>query len=783
MQSTSSGPATLARHPSFAALRAARSVPVALLAALALPAQQREAATSASLAPTAPLATAGLAACVPIHTQPDDGGQPYGIWAAGRDYKASFDGGMCFVPYLGAGDDAPVEWRWTTTSATVGEHQLVTRAPRLTHTAWRAEYELGALVEAYDVRPEGLEQTFVLRERPAANGELVIRGAIASVLRAAAVGDDGEVRFVDALGRDIVHYGSATAIDAAGRRQPMRTELFDGGLELRLDAAWLASARFPVVVDPLVAPVSIAVGAPVVDVAIAHDAMGVKNVWYAEVRQTGADADLRLLRCDENGQNPILVFSDITASWSSIEPALGINVPAASAVLAWTRHLVASDTRRVRVHVHDRLDLGFDGTVVLVPNQPDTHHWRPTVGHELSPVSFTSVLIAYQVENGVAFANGAFSQIHAVELACGGTGSVTAQFPVAQTAFVDHERPTLAKVAVGPTRVWTVGYQRHAGLANSDWSIGIRRINAANVVGAEQLVDNLVAQQHEMAPKLGGSDDRLMLFCTASTIAESLPKPGNANGHRIRGTRLDWNGVAFAAPHGTEVLESEVDARLELGGVDFDRNSGSHWGLGFRSNVTQNVYLGVYGFRGEQVRRETLGAPTTGLGTSVGGAVCFQADDDEFVAAYGIADPGLNSVSWLRRSQYPITLGVTASGASCTPVQLAWYGSTWVGTEHCGVQFSNAPAGSFTLVLVAVAPASLQLFGIDGVHDGCWLHVPLGGPDYVGNLPLVVGGAGSWQLSLPEVLGPGTLRFQGVNFDPASNEFFSTNRMNVPIVK
>jgi hypothetical protein len=776
MQTTSNRLATLARHRSFAALRAARSVPVAMLAALSLSAQQQ-------LAPIAPLEAAGQVACAPIHTQPDDEGQPYGIWAAGRDYKASFAGGMAFVPYLGASADAPVAWRWTTTSATVGEHQLVTMAPRLAHTAWRAEYDLGGLVEAYDVRPEGLEQTFVLRQRPATNGELVIRGAVASALHATGVGDDGGVLFVDTLGRGVVHYGSAIAIDAMGRRRPMQTQLVDGGLELRLDAAWLAAAQFPVVVDPLVAPVSIAAGATVVDVAIAHDPMGTKNVWYAECRQTGTDADLRLFRCDENGQNPVLVHSDITASWSSIEPSLGVNVPAASTVLAWTRHIVGNDTRRVRAHVHDRLDVTFDGSIVFLPVQSDTHQWRPTVGHELSPVSFTSVLIAYQLENSVAFANGVFSQIHAVELACGGTGSVVAQFPVAATGFVDHERPTLAKVAVGPTRVWTVGYQRYAGLAASDWSIGLRRIDAANVVGAESLVDNGIAQQHEMAPKLGGSDDRLMLFCTASTIAESLPKPAGGNGHRIRGLRLDWTGSYFAAPHGTQILESEADARLELGGCDFDRNSGSHWALGFRSNATQNVYLGVYGFQGEEVRREQVGSPVTGLGTSVGGAVCFQANDDEFVAAYGIVDPGMNSVSWLRRSQYPNILGVTASGASCSPVQLSWYGSTWIGTENCGLQFANAPAGSFTFVLLALAPASLQLFGLDGIHDGCWLHVPIAGPDYVGNLPLQLGGSGSWPLPLPEALGPITLRFQGVNFDPVANEFFSTSRMNVPITK
>jgi hypothetical protein len=66
-----------------------------------------------------------------------------------------------------------------------------------------------------------------------------------------------------------------------------------------------------------------------------------------------------------------------------------------------------------------------------------------------------------------------------------------------------------------------------------------------------------------------------------------------------------------------------------------------------------------------------------------------------------------------------------------------------------GFAFSNAPANSFSVMLLATANASLQLFGVGGVHDGCWLLVPLAGPDYLGMLPPVIGPSGSWQLSLP----------------------------------
>jgi hypothetical protein len=136
----------------------------------------------------------------------------------------------------------------------------------------------------------------------------------------------------------------------------------------------------------------------------------------------------------------------------------------------------------------------------------------------------------------------------------------------------------------------------------------------------------------------------------------------------------------------------------------------------------------------------------------------------------------------VRRRQHPITPAPFKTGAACTTTDLDWYGRQWIGTEACGLQFTAAPAGSFTTVVLATSTASLQLFGIGGVHDGCWLLVPIAGPDYLGMLPPDVGTTGAWQLSLPEGLAPFTLRAQAVTYDPASGEFYSSNRLNVPLV-
>ena len=60
----------------------------------------------------------------------------------------------------------PRTLRWRTTSAKVGEVELVQDAPQHHRADFRYEYRFGPITEAYDVLAEGLEQTFVLHQRP-----------------------------------------------------------------------------------------------------------------------------------------------------------------------------------------------------------------------------------------------------------------------------------------------------------------------------------------------------------------------------------------------------------------------------------------------------------------------------------------------------------------------------------------------------------------------------------------------------------------------------------------
>jgi len=96
----------------------------ALLAALLLSSASASAQASAEVRePTPASGTASLPLDlhrIPLHTAPADSvGGDYGVWAAGRGYKASFDGAVAFYPALGEAypHNLPLEWRTISASS------------------------------------------------------------------------------------------------------------------------------------------------------------------------------------------------------------------------------------------------------------------------------------------------------------------------------------------------------------------------------------------------------------------------------------------------------------------------------------------------------------------------------------------------------------------------------------------------------------------------------------------------------------------------------------------
>lgn len=182
-----------------------------------------------------------------------DGGVPR---AGGPRYTAAFPAsGPIYTPLLGPTSrtavGGPVDLQFTFVDARVGGQLLARGGDVAAQVAGHVvSYDRGAVVETYEARADGIEQSFVLAERPAAVGDLVVRGRITTALPLVQNGDD-EVRFAWPCGAG-VSFGAVTGVDANGATVRGSMRCRGDELELSLPASFVQSACYPLVLDPLV---------------------------------------------------------------------------------------------------------------------------------------------------------------------------------------------------------------------------------------------------------------------------------------------------------------------------------------------------------------------------------------------------------------------------------------------------------------------------------------------------------------------------------------------------
>jgi hypothetical protein len=328
---------------------------------------------------------------IPIHTGQDDPeGGPYGIWATGADHKVSFHNGFEFVPILGPDAPETLSWRWTTTSVRIGDAELwnphLVRGERLGD--WAYAYRSGAVTERYDLREAGPEQSFVIERRPGGPlGDLVVRGAVDSSLATAdREPAHGTLTFRDRDGRDLVDYGAAWAIDAIGRRLDVKTAVVDGAIELRVPAAWLADAAFPVVVDPLVSVSTITSGsflAPPIgcDIVDDPDSTGVSWIQYTRA-VSSRDTDIFGVLYNHALRTTQTLFADVTTSWSSQEAQVTYSAPGTKRYAVAYSSLFSSGRRLIRCYIHPATSRTLNAGRTVFLGGPAGLNGRPTIGAE-----------------------------------------------------------------------------------------------------------------------------------------------------------------------------------------------------------------------------------------------------------------------------------------------------------------------------------------------------------------------------------------------------------------
>ncbi len=234
------------------------------------------------------------------------------LWAASRNFKVGFGpDGATFVPALGlvAPTNMPVTFRLSGITAG-GRTMPVGETVAPARMGDRVTFDRGVAREVYDLRLEGVEQSFVL-SRPLGVGDHAVHVGFDTAL-AATVATDG-IAFESTYGG--VHYGRATAIDAAGRSLALEASIVDHEIVIVVPAAFLEKATWPVTIDPLVSTMNIdASGTPYVNPDVAYDATSQRYAVVAEQVYAQTDRDMYAWICNSAGNVIAGSFTVIDAS-------------------------------------------------------------------------------------------------------------------------------------------------------------------------------------------------------------------------------------------------------------------------------------------------------------------------------------------------------------------------------------------------------------------------------------------------------------------------------------
>lgn len=182
-------------------------------------------------------------------------GRPLGL---GRGYRADFAAGRVdFVPALGAKAANELPLSFELEEIRLGDELVHAADPTVEPTLDGdfVRYARGAaIVEQYEVQEGAVHQSFLFDELPfGKGGDLVVRGRLHTDLPAPLVLEDGGLLFEEP-GVGGVTVGAVTGIDANGASVQGTLRSDGEHLELVLPGDFVANAAFPLLLDPILAP-------------------------------------------------------------------------------------------------------------------------------------------------------------------------------------------------------------------------------------------------------------------------------------------------------------------------------------------------------------------------------------------------------------------------------------------------------------------------------------------------------------------------------------------------
>lgn len=228
----------------------------------------------------------------------------------------------------------------------------------------------GSVIERYDVRRDGIEQTFRFASKPAGRGDLVVRGRITTELSLVSSDRETGLRFATE-GRGGVTYGAVAGIDAAGRMVAGDIRCVDGFVELTLPDAFVDEAVYPVLLDPLVGTAFTIGGAPSAadlhpDVAYDFSNDVYLVVWETQVASFPfADYDIHGQRIDAATGSPVGGLIMIAASSNREWKAAVANVNGSNRFLVVWQNGDGTTAGDIEARAVNASDGGVSGLVTV----------------------------------------------------------------------------------------------------------------------------------------------------------------------------------------------------------------------------------------------------------------------------------------------------------------------------------------------------------------------------------------------------------------------------------
>jgi hypothetical protein len=667
------------------------------------------------------------------------------VLVATDSWKASFDqNGPTFVPFLGS--DAPRNFpaSFRLQSVTVDGQQLPQGNVPPVRNGDRVSYQRAGLTEAYDVRAEGLEQTFTFATLPS-RGEIAVTMGVQSDLEVSP--RDSGFTFANGLGS--FRYGAATAIDANGNRLALATTYANGALTITVPQSFVAGAALPLVIDPMIGSVTQLTNSvrtvTSADIACLVGADEYVAVWEHVYSQT--DSDVYVQRYDGSmaPQGIAAIVDSSVNSWRKCRIA---------ALNAYNRYLVVVEASSGAVPapwIAGRVVLGggslstlaqFDIEKAGMPSHLGNAS-NPDVGGDPSLATPTYFTVVWEYAFGPGDHDIYMKQVTQ-------DGQLRAAAPTAiDTSFDNEHNPVISKTdGPSPTasQEWAIAYRRDYQ------NLSTGQIRAALVTWDGQLVNNVSYPLTGSTPNNEGSwsvsspTDQARVYLMVQTRYNS-----QTGLSEIHGTAFDQSGGVLVPV--TRILTSPSSVALSVRSPDVDCD-GFRFAVGFNevwttSPLDLDVWFATFGVTNGQIYRHDVdsAARTTDV-----------ENGPSLVARRGAGNGHVHGAVWCHdltsstgriESQNYESLGVggvTMRATGCGSLTL-----TESGTPQLGDQITFSLTGNGLKGFVVGAPVSVPL----GICPGCTQGVN-GNSVIVSQLVVNI----PWNAALVG----GTFAFQGFEF-------------------